>query len=114
MRATPIAFIWSLLLLSSSAQAEMSAEQYIQQTGTKHTLDTTWLYGVQNGFAWANAANESHGLPPLYCQPRNLALTQDQVIDILDNYIKAGKATLQSEVSLVLLMALKNAFPCSR
>ncbi|MGA2841736.1 MAG: hypothetical protein ABSG18_16440 [Steroidobacteraceae bacterium] len=114
MRATSVALLWPLLLLGGPAQAEMSVEQYTQKSGTSHMLDTVWLYGVQNGFAWANAYNGDRGLPPLYCQPENLALTRDQVTNILDNFIKTdqGRALLNAEISLVLLKALQHAFPC--
>ena len=104
-----------LLLLCGPLHAEMSVEEYLQRRGTSsHRFDSLWLYGMENGFSWANTTNEGKGLSPLYCVPRNLALTEEQVTSILDQYIRVGGAHLDTPIGLALRNAMQRAFPCSK
>jgi hypothetical protein len=104
------------LLLCRPAHAEMTVRQYLQepQTGTKHEVNVLWLSGIELGMSWASTWYETHGYPRLYCPPEHLALTDDQTISILDDYLKSGAEGLSPDatIGLALLFALKHTFPC--
>jgi hypothetical protein len=79
----------------------------------------TYISGVAEGIRWSNVAVQSfkHDTPFL-CPPAKLALTQDNYIQILDDYItKHDVKSLFGEdgpLEFILLMALLEVFPCQQ
>jgi hypothetical protein len=73
---------------------------------------------METGFGWANAVLSDGGGKPLYCVPPKVVLTGEQLIDILRRYIEEPKtrphAIGSQELGLVLLQALRDAFPCAQ
>jgi hypothetical protein len=63
---------------------------------------------------WANTFLEEHRKePPLYCVPPKLALTGEQIIDMLRKEIKDKPREADLEVGLVMMLLLQEVFPCS-
>jgi hypothetical protein len=113
LRKLLFALVASFLMSIASARAEITVEAYLKKDPDLNFLNSVWLFGVQSGFAWANAENVNHGRPPMYCQPEHLTITRGQTISILDDFIKKNPALpIDTEISLVLLLALQDAFPC--
>ena len=48
----------------------------------------------------------------LYCEPPKLTLTVDQIFDIVERYIEKHSDAGSQPIGLVILIALKDAFPC--
>ena len=76
------------------------------------------------GLGDANAVLLNRGSPLIYCQPRKLALTTDNTIQILDGWVKTNRQKFQDdEVAHLIPMtsafatfiryALQSAFPCT-
>jgi hypothetical protein len=70
------------------------------------------LLATNNGFAWANADLKYRKREPLYCPPGKLALTGEQLIDILRRKVRHDPAFGSEYVGLGLLFALQETFPC--
>jgi hypothetical protein len=85
-------------LLCRPAQAEMTAQEYLQQplTGTKHDAIILWLSGIEEGMYTASVYYESDGYPRLYCPPphhagrRNSLLSPFARIALLQGYMGSG------------------------
>jgi hypothetical protein len=73
-----------------------------------------YIYGVERGLAWANTTLFTSGSKILYCQPNELALSKEEILDILKREIdkNAGKYTIDTPVELILMYALMRTFPC--
>lgn len=68
-----------------------------------------------DAFAWTNEVLRKRGDAPLYCQPRKLAVTKSQAIQILEDGI-AEDPELGSlpagALNFALLQSLIKTFPC--
>lgn len=117
MRVMESAAVAALLLaaLPGQAAADMTVGMWKAAPSNPQTglAAKIYLSGVQAGLTDANAAFETRGGAPLYCQPRTLALRTEQVEDILNRYITAGHGVADTDrVEVILLEALKDVFPC--
>jgi hypothetical protein len=70
------------------------------------------LSAIEEGFGWANAALNDRHEQKLFCQPGHLALTHDQLVDILRKEVEEVPPTGHMLVGLALLFALQRVFPC--
>jgi hypothetical protein len=68
---------------------------------------------MEQGFAWMNAyLVATRREPAASCQPGNLALTSEQVIDIMRRETAKYPALQDKPIGLVLLRGLIATFPC--
>jgi hypothetical protein len=79
-----------------------------------HELVAVLLLGTSKGFLQANtylvqARNES----PLYCQPPQLELTEDQLVSMLRQAAAADPPLGDKTVPDALLTVLQKTFPCN-
>ena len=71
-----------------------------------------FVVGISDGLEWANVSNLRKRAPQLYCLPEKLGLTNDQIISILREYVKANPKEASLPVGLVLRSAMEETFPC--
>ena len=101
-----------------SARAEVSGgvtlAEFAAAKGELRSAYLFWLSGVEAGIQVANVRLKLAGQALLYCQPNKLGLTTDQVEDIMNRYVRAHPtvATPDLPVSLAMVFALQEAFPC--
>jgi len=93
---------------------KLTVEQFRHpKDGDDHLTHLLYLSGVNAGLLAYNVAVQSSNKGPLFCQPGKLALTPDQVADILRRWAeKQGKSGDKLPVELALLYALVETFPC--
>ena len=116
MKLTFLAGALAALLFAPPAAAEPTVEQYLASRGEDRTVLTAYIIGAQDALGWTNAALQERGDAPLFCVPERLALTRDQVVDIVDRFAAAKAEVLEEEVmylSLFVMFAMQDAFPCS-
>jgi hypothetical protein len=96
----------------SPAHGEVFLDQY--QAVKEATWFKQYVDGVGTGFSWANTDLRMRKETPLYCQPAHLAMYPENYLNILNNYIsrRGNSLSENSIVELLLLNALKEAFPC--
>jgi hypothetical protein len=96
------------------ANAEPSAERFLQlyDQARPELLYERMLGSTENGMSWSNTALEhEHGFR-LYCAPEHMALVDQQVIAIMRQHVKDHPEDQGAPYGMVLLLALKEAFPC--
>jgi hypothetical protein len=98
------------------AQAEVAAKVFIRNYGaanlaTQKVMRET-LEWVASGIGWANTDLHSMHQQRLYCQPGKLALTGEQLEDMLERHVQEELFAADYPFGLVLLESLKKVFPC--
>jgi len=75
-----------------------------------------YLAGAKDGLNVLNAAiAQKYGLNALlFCPPPNLALTEDQVGDIVRRWVKDRGVRSDTPVAIVLLYGLEETFSCTK
>lgn len=86
---------------------------YDQSKGKERILYLTSVRGLQDGFVWANAHLEAGGKDPLYCQPRGLRLTSEQVINLVRTGVTDNPMLGRMPLGAVMLSVLQRSFPCA-
>jgi hypothetical protein len=101
----------ALCIAPAGARAEITVKDYLAATGEEREVYRMWLSAVESGFGWYAAASSG---PKLYCQPKNMALTDDQLDDIFRRFVSAHPDTANTAeyAALTLLLALQDTFPC--
>ena len=116
-----VALLIALCLLSSTAaRADWSADEFLARYGAaKSDLEKSiWQRHIEDmstGFEYANVALIYRGDTPLYCQPKKIALTAEQLADIMKRFLednKNAKGLGSGPIGAILLLALQDAFPC--
>jgi hypothetical protein len=113
------ALIWLalyLMLLPTNANAEqggLNAGELLQLYNDPKSKEyvAKIVQATGRGFSWANTAIARRGQSPLYCQPNNLVLTGEQIIDIIYRFVEINPALEKATWKAVMLKALENLFP---
>jgi hypothetical protein len=116
MKAALLAF--SLCIFSISAHAESNVETFLRDYDAASYPAKEYMAGhlssIEDGMSWANVAlTEDRKEFPLYCVPRSLVLTGEQLIDVLRRHLETNPYAAKSPFPLVLLVALQEVFPCA-
>ena len=115
MRVISIFVAATAMMLSTAAHAEPTAKELlgiVHAGGPNASVMRTYVVGVSSGLLSANSELALDGQKQFYCQPRKLALTGDQVVQILRDYLEENPKLADDIVSPVVMEALKSAFPC--
>ncbi len=70
------------------------------------------LTQTEGGMELANAELKARGQAPLYCPPPQLALTGEQILDMLRRYDGNHPEIGQSSYAVAILRAAEDVFPC--
>ena len=104
-------------LISLSPQARAVDAARLPEFRDDETFKT-YLYGVGQGWLWANARLETKNQPKLFCIPLSLSLNIENYLSLLEARIKRlraqGKLNEKMPVEVLLLAALEESFPCSQ
>lgn len=77
-----------------------------------------YLYGAFDAYNWANSHLETSGREMLYCLPPTMRLGSANFISLVDEQLKKLKerknSSDQPPVELLLLLGLKENFPCTK
>jgi hypothetical protein len=108
--------LFAVVVFGSPARAEMDAQTFLQhydQAASENKLIYERILGsAENGIAWASSSvAQDHGFN-IYCPPQKIALVDQQDIAIMRQHLNAHPDHRNLPYGLVLLLALKEAFPC--
>lgn len=79
------------------------------------SMAETEITGLRDGFTEANAyLTGSRKEAPMFCQPQNLSLTADQLIDMLRRGVDEQPELDQSDLASALLAVMRRTFPCQQ
>jgi hypothetical protein len=105
-----------LLFLIVPAEAAMTIDAYYV---AKKTNDTKWfkgyIGGIGQGISITNASLKIDKKPAIFCLPDDKIFDADDYIVLIDDYLDKNRDKLEHDyqINMVLLLALKDAFPCS-
>ncbi len=116
MKHLLLATVAALLALAEPARASYDVAEVLQKFDDGTPVEKSVIKGSLkanvDGFATANWDLKNNGKSPLYCEPIKIYLTDEQLIDILRRWAKAHPTNLPT--AMALLLALKDAFPCTK
>jgi hypothetical protein len=85
---TATAVLLVTLVSHNSFARELAQEGYIEYMNkgeTEKSFVMNWLDGVYSGLGWANGVLEHEQKPPLFCPPKKMVVTSEQIKSILDD-----------------------------
>jgi len=106
-----------LFVLASSVQAEgrgLTVRHYEYLKAQEARDLTISVHAMREAFMVANATLEAERRKPLYCQPKEMNLTLQSTLEILDEQMKITARSLDTPISIVLLDGLKRTLPCRK
>jgi hypothetical protein len=94
------------------AHADILATELLDRVKKGDVTARYYLRGITEGISWYNTAiGRNDGA--LFCEPPNLAITQEQYIDIMERYLEANPSLKKMGFAgTILIRALKDTFPC--
>lgn len=103
-----------ILALVTPAVAEMSGKEFKAQMKDSEMVPYVKLYlhGIGCGIGWVNSSLEQDNQKPYFCPPRNLIITEDDEVQMLNEYIDDHPEAAKYPIGLLLLQAYRSAFPC--
>ncbi|MDN3986532.1 hypothetical protein [Zwartia vadi] len=78
----------------------------------KKEMLNTYTAGMGQGVVFSNIYNKTQKIPMIFCPPNNLQLTGDLTNSILAKFIAKNNFKLTDEISIILIFAMKDAYPC--
>jgi hypothetical protein len=117
MRWHPMLATLALVVAWQSGFARnLTLDVYLKerQAEPQRGYDLIWLDGLYNGLLMASIEMSLDRKGELFCPPEHMTMTTEQIADILDRYIakNLGKMPPDPSISIVLLAAMKETFPC--
>jgi hypothetical protein len=106
--------LYLMLLPTNAEQGGLNAGELFQLYNDPKSKEyvAKIVQATGRGFSLANTAIARRGQSPLYCQPNNLVLTGEQIIDIIYRFVEINPALEKAVWEAVMLKALENLFPC--
>ena len=100
------------LATAEHVSGEMTLKHYKEFKPKELTRIEIYVTGLGDAFSWANTYLEQRSF--LFCQPSKLALGTKNYMRILDDEIQRKIYKEEHSIGLILLMGLKETFPCSK
>jgi hypothetical protein len=100
----------AVLAVSLPARADLLTKLALARSSDPTTR--TYFQGLADGMGWANATAREDGKAPLFCQPGKLALTTEQIINIVQRYADKDTFFMDMPLGATMITALKEVFPC--
>lgn len=116
-----IVILLMFVLFAENSFAKMPVNLYqkliLSKNENERDLIRNYVGGVKDALTSANAMLEINNKQLLYCAPRNLALTTDNFIQLInDGLSELDKETLkeikESELTTYITIRMQQAFPC--
>lgn len=101
-------------LFAGSTRAEMSAKEMLERSKKGEALASFYIGAMGNAFSWATVYEEGRINNPIYCPPAKVALTPDQIVDIMSRFVDRDAKFADKPAGITLLYALIDAFPCGK
>jgi hypothetical protein len=114
MRVSKVALALLAACFTLNASAEMTAAQYKKWAhADNNSIYAAYITGTINAFGWANGELISKKKPPLFCPPQNLAIGNQNVYPLLDEFFNNHPSISDDfPIGLAILRSLQAAFPC--
>jgi hypothetical protein len=106
-----VALIMAVLALPGTASAEPSARMIIEN---KAQTDDIHLHGLAAGLSVANAQLVVQNQRPIYCAPRDKALSNDELRSMMRDLLKENPKMAELPAAAILVSAMIVYLPCPK
>ena len=112
-------FVFLLLIMSNDVFAmnftlKSYQELRLKKDDLTYLFFKSWLDGIYNGLVIADVFGSDLNNNSIFCQPEKLALTEENLEDIINRYIKTRQIKPDSDLAIILVFALQEVFPCQK
>ena len=76
------------------------------------TLFMTEVLEEYNGEYWASDYNAMYFAPQIFCPPRGLKLTADDVMGDVDHYMRDHPDWSKAKIGFTVMLAMRELYPC--
>ncbi len=110
-RLNNLTLFFCFLLISKTAHSEISVEFFNQH---KHTSEMKlYVNGLGTAYSWMNVYSSQNKKTPIYCPPKELAITSENYFRLLEDSINQKKNNM-GFIEPMLLDQLVKVFPCNK
>jgi hypothetical protein len=110
-----VMLIFFILAIAETASAKsVTVENYLKHKNAFKNYHVSWLDGVFNGLRGANSELQRTNKALLFCPPPDFSMTAQQVNAFFDKFVASHKDKVgpSDPIGILLLEALKEAYPC--
>jgi hypothetical protein len=102
-----------LVAIAALMPTEASAITYAEWAMLSENTRNAFIAGMSDGMGWVNVSVRQDHNVAAYCPPQAIGFSPAQHIDLLNDYVARFPDTPDDqEVGALMLLALKEAFPC--
>lgn len=113
-----VAVLFASVNVAESYGQGVAVDFYQSELGSTNQTDVllmkNYVRGALDGIQFANVMLISSNQAPLFCPPENLGLGTNNAIQIIDYEIKGLTDKKKANITVLLLMGLQRAFPCTK
>lgn len=101
-------------IASTASASGLTLSQYREwsRDPIKKEMLNTYTAGMGQGVTFANVYNKTKKIPMIFCPPDDLQITGDLTNTVLAKFIAKNSFKPSDEISIILIFALKDAYPC--
>ena len=101
-------------LVTTASASGLTLAQYREwnRDPIKKEMLNTYTAGMGQGVTFANVYNKTQKIPMIFCPPNDLQITGDLTNIVLAKFIAKNSFKPTDEISIILIFALKDAYPC--
>jgi hypothetical protein len=106
--------ILGLTSVANASASGLTLAQYREwnRDPIKKEMLNTYTAGMGQGVTFANVYNKTQKIPMIFCPPDSLQITGDLTNTVLAKFIAKNSFKPTDEISIILIFAMKDAYPC--
>ena len=109
-----LSFLIMVTMVNTASASGLTLAQYREwnKDPIKKEMLNTYTAGIGQGITFANVYNKTQKIPMIFCPPNELPITGDLTNTVLAKFIAKNSFKSTDEISIILIFALKDAYPC--
>ncbi len=109
-----LSFLIMVTTVNTASASGLTLSQYREwnKDPIKKEMLNTYTAGMGQGITFANVYNKTQKIPMIFCPPNELPITGDLTNTVLAKFIAKNSFKSTDEISIILIFALKDAYPC--
>jgi hypothetical protein len=119
-RARSITVIAALAFTPAHAEQLTYKEQTVSQvlsdyysdSNAKRMTESMMVLDTYNGISWTNSYMSARFHKPIFCPPKKIVFTVDQLIDIVRRGAEGDRALAELPFAMALVEMMVKTFPC--
>lgn len=96
----------------------VTVEFYQSEINSSNQADAllmkNYIRGALDGIQFTNVLLMSNNQPPTFCPPQSIGLSTSNATQIIDYEISARPDDKSTNITILLLLGLQRAFPCTK